>query len=439
MEDKSSQENQPVNIDEPRQKASVSDTSSIPNGGLKAWLQVAGTFFVFFNTWYETLPRSGKFADSSRGVLNTFGAYQTYYETQELFSASSSTISWVGSVQSSLLLVLGLLTGPLYDAGYFHVLLPAGSFLIVFGQMMLSISHEYYQVLLAQGFCVGIGAGLIFIPGVAILSTYFDKKLAIANGIAAAGSGVGAIIYPIVFHRLYERIGFGWTTRAIGLIILVSLSPLLLFRVRVQQSGGRKLIDWPAFKEPAYVSFISGGILVYITLNIPFYYISSFAISHGIAHGDLAFYLLPIITTGSVFGRIVPNLFAHKVGPFNIVFVCAVICGALMFALIDLSNLGGLIVVALLYGFFSGAFVSLPPTCFVKLSPNRSLIGTRMGMGYAVMMIGNLIGTPIAGAILEDGGFNSVWILAGVTSIAGGFGMFLSRNFQGGWKILVLL
>jgi hypothetical protein len=25
----------------------------IPNGGLKAWLQVAGTFFVFFNTWYK--------------------------------------------------------------------------------------------------------------------------------------------------------------------------------------------------------------------------------------------------------------------------------------------------------------------------------------------------------------------------------------------------
>lgn len=146
---------------------------------------------MFSSTPGTKLPVSGKFADWPRGVLNTFGAYQTYYETQELFSASSSTISWVGSVQSSLLLVLGLLTGPLYDAGYFHVLLPAGSFLIVFGQMMLSISHEYYQVLLAQGICVGIGAGLIFIPGVAILSTYFDKKLAIANGIAAAGSGVG--------------------------------------------------------------------------------------------------------------------------------------------------------------------------------------------------------------------------------------------------------
>lgn len=59
--------------------------------------------------------------------------------------------------------------------------------------MMLSMCHEYYQVLLAQGLCIGLGAGCIFIPGVAILSTYFNTKLALANGIAAAGSGLGGL------------------------------------------------------------------------------------------------------------------------------------------------------------------------------------------------------------------------------------------------------
>jgi MFS family permease len=126
-----------------------------------------------------------------RGILNTFGAYQTYYETGKLFTASSSNISWIGSVQSSLLLILGLISGPLYDAGYFRALLYSGSLLIILGQMMTSLSHEYYQSLLAQGFCIGIGVGLIFIPGVAILSTYFSSRLALANGIAAAGSGLG--------------------------------------------------------------------------------------------------------------------------------------------------------------------------------------------------------------------------------------------------------
>ena len=54
-EEKSSQENQLDARDGPQQKASVQNTSSIPNGGLKAWLQVVAAFFIFFNTWYATL------------------------------------------------------------------------------------------------------------------------------------------------------------------------------------------------------------------------------------------------------------------------------------------------------------------------------------------------------------------------------------------------
>ncbi|KAJ5610832.1 MFS general substrate transporter [Penicillium lagena] len=433
-------------------KAAANDTISIPNGGTWAWIQIVGTFFIFLNTWSALLAQ---LIHVFRGILNTFGAYQTYYETGDLFVASSSTISWIGSVQSSLLLILGLITGPLYDAGYFHILLSTGSFLVIFGHMMTSLCHEYYQVILAQGFCVGIGVGLIFIPGVAVLSTYFDTRLALANGIAATGGGLGmwipmfkvsfitldlclgGVLYPIIFHRLIDRIGFGWTVRAISLIIFITLLiPLLVFRIRVQPSSKRKMLDLSAFKEPAYTFFVLGGMLTFISLNIPFFYIQYFAVTKKIAADEVGFYLLSIITAGSVFGRIFPNLFANKVGPFNIVFVCTIICGALMFALIDLSNLAGVVVVALLYGFFSGAFVSLPPTCFVRLSPDRGLIGTRMGMGYAAMTVGNLIGTPVAGAILQDHGFNAMWIFGGVMSAAGGLTMMMSRNILGEWKLL---
>lgn len=32
-------------------RVSVNNTSQIPNGGFKAWIQVVGSFFLFFNTW----------------------------------------------------------------------------------------------------------------------------------------------------------------------------------------------------------------------------------------------------------------------------------------------------------------------------------------------------------------------------------------------------
>lgn len=80
---------------------------------------------------------------------------------------------------------------------------------------------------------------------------------------------LGGIIYPIIFHKLCDEIGFGWTVRAIGLVIFVTLLiPLLVFRVRVVPSSKRRLLDLAAFKEPAYTFFVLGGLLTFVSLNI---------------------------------------------------------------------------------------------------------------------------------------------------------------------------
>ena len=102
-----------------------------------------------------------------------------------------------------MLLIVGFISGPIYDRGYLRILLIIGTFGVVFGHMMLSLCHEYWQVLLAQGFTVGIGAGCLFVPSVAILPTYFSTRLGLAVGVAAAGSSFGGVIYPIVLFRLY--------------------------------------------------------------------------------------------------------------------------------------------------------------------------------------------------------------------------------------------
>ena len=71
--------------------------------------------------------------------------------------------------------------------------------MLVLGQMMLSLCKEYWQVLLAQAFCIGIGCGALFIPSVAILSTYFTTRIATVVGISAAGSSLGTIPLPHPF------------------------------------------------------------------------------------------------------------------------------------------------------------------------------------------------------------------------------------------------
>lgn len=118
------------------------------NGGQpksNAWLRVLGCFFVFVNSY---------------GLASSFGVYQAYYETELLSSYSVSAISWIGTTQLFLLGFVGVLSGPLCDRGYGQALLIAGCSMVVLGVFMTSVAKRYWQILLCQGFCIGIGTFL---------------------------------------------------------------------------------------------------------------------------------------------------------------------------------------------------------------------------------------------------------------------------------------
>lgn len=49
--------------------------------------------------------------------MNAYGAFQDYYTTAFLNQFSTSSISWVGTIQGFLLLLIGVMVGPLFDRG----------------------------------------------------------------------------------------------------------------------------------------------------------------------------------------------------------------------------------------------------------------------------------------------------------------------------------
>jgi MFS family permease len=124
-------------------------------------------------------------------MLSSYGSFQAFYELELLKDYTRFQISTIGSLQSFLLVFLGFLVGPIYDIGYFRHLLAVGSGLIAIGTITQSFCTEFWQLLLAQGLCFGIGAGCLSVLSVAIPSLWFTTKLPLANGVATAGSGVG--------------------------------------------------------------------------------------------------------------------------------------------------------------------------------------------------------------------------------------------------------
>lgn len=398
-----------------------------PNGGAVAWMQVFAGFMLFFNTW---------------GILNTFGVYQTYYETGTLFKESSSNIAWIGSIQAYMVLTVGFFSGPIFDRGYLRTLLIVGSFGVVFGHMMLSLCTEFWQVLLSQGFCVGIGAGCLFVPAVAILPQYFNTKIGLAMGLAASGSSMGGVIYPIAFYKLIAEVGFAWATRIIGFIALATLMiPIFGSKMRVQPAKARALIDFGAFTDGPFALFTFGAMVGFIGLYVTLFYLSYYAAERHITDSAMSFYIVPIFNAASVFGRTLPNALSDKTGPLNLIIPGAFSVGILILCLIAVHSVAGIVVVAILLGFFSGVFIALPPVLFVALTADKRLIGTRIGMGFSFLGFGVLCGGPGGGGVLgtREGHLNwtGLWIYGGVCVLASGAIFTVLRAWKVGMKVKV--
>jgi predicted MFS family arabinose efflux permease len=212
----------------------------------------------------------------------------------------------------------------------------------------------------------------------------------------------GGVIYPTLFHSLHPRIGFGWATRIIAFIALVTLSITnLVMRQRVMPTARRKLFDVSALREAPFMLCTAGLFFGFMALYVPFFYITPFSHSKAGAGATLAFYFVPILNASSVFGRIFPNALADRIGTLNTLTPCTLACGIVALSWIAADDTGDLLVFAILYGFFSGSFVSLPPTTIVSLSDDLHKVGTRLGMSFSISGFGILVGTPVAGTLLN--------------------------------------
>ncbi|KZT63237.1 MFS general substrate transporter [Daedalea quercina L-15889] len=388
---------------------------TIPDGGLRAWLSVLGGFLICTTTF---------------GYSNSFGVYQDYYVLSG--ASSSSNISWIGSIQLFFMFAMGLPAGKLFDQGYFHHVVGFGSVLYVFCMFMLSLAnpHKYYQLILSQGIGMGIGSGLMLVPAMSVQAHHWRTRRSLAMGIVMTGSGIGGLIYPIMLNRLvHGSAGFGWGVRAtafltLGLLVIANAVMTTRLPSAKQRGPGPRPNIKSIMTDGPYLLLVFGLFLVLWGMFFPYFYLQLWVNLHGLS-STLAFYTIAILNAASIFGRTLPNMLADRVGPFNILVPIVVITGALIFAMFGATSTDAVIVFSILYGFFSGACISLMPPTVATLSKGVHEIGLRLGLAYFFTSLAMLTGTPIAGALYDEHAqwykpivFSSVVIFAGAAFIA---------------------
>lgn len=389
-----------------------------PDGGVKAWTQAVMGHLVAFNTW---------------GYIASFGVFQAYY--QSTLGVSPSAISWVGSVQVFLIFFVGTFSGRALDAGFFRPVFYAGVLLQLLGVFMTSLSTRYWQLFLAQGVCTGLGSGLQFCPVMGLVATYFSSRRVFALAFCLVGSGTGGMLLPGLVKALMPTIGFGWTVRVLGFVMLATSIPAtLLLQTRLPPRRAGPLVEWVAFKEPTYVLFCLGMFLNFWGLYFAFYYVGAFGRSElGLTYSDST--NLIIVTNGAgIVGRLIPAYLADlKFGPLNTIIPLTLCASLMMFCWAAVHSTAGLYVFAVLYGIFSNGVQGLWPSTLSSLTPDLSKTGVRIGMGFTIVSFACLTGPPLGGAlIVRANGYIGAQIWGGLSFFLGALILVAARLMKTG-------
>jgi len=419
------------------------DPSSFPDGGLKAWLVVFGgacRLSVSFG-WINCKSPIHLFHNCNLLTMTTgIGVFQAYNQTALLSSYSPSTIAWISSIEAFMMFALGPIFGFVYDSHGPRLLLLFGSFCHVFGLLMASISASYYQILLSQGICSAMGASAIFYAATCAVCTWFFHHRALALGIIAAGSSVGGVIFPILVEHLLPKIGFPWTMRVAAFAILgILIIANVTLKSRLPPTPHPFVFG--AFikplREPPFALMVLGSFFLFFGFFLPYNFVILQAEAIGMSR-SLSAYLVAILNGASIFGRTIPPYLADRRGRFNVTIIMTVFSGIICLAIwLPSESNAPVIVFIALYGFSSGAVVSVAQACVAQIGDIREF-GLRNGVLWAIAGITALCGNPIGGALLADeAGFVHLEIFTGVMILVGTLGWLAVRWSLVGWRIWV--
>ena len=182
------------------------------------------------------------------GTAYTFGIFLN--ELMDTFNTSFSMTSSILSVQMGATRFVGPLAASLVKKFGCCKITVLGSMIAAVGLISSGFAPNIIVLFFSAGLCTGIcysksfyqmqpgwnqlfqglGFGLINLPAMVVVSTYFKKRKALACSIVSCGSGVGTLIMAPAIAILDSKFGWGYTLMMIGVLMSICVLLGLLFR-----------------------------------------------------------------------------------------------------------------------------------------------------------------------------------------------------------------
>ena len=334
------------------------------------------------------------------GVAYSFGAFFAPMAAE--FHAGSGATSVFFSITAFLWFSLGAVSGWAGDRYGTKRVLGVGAVTMGTGLVLTAFVHQLWIGYLTYGLGVGVGVACGYVPMVAAVGSWFDRRQGLAIGVAVSGIGVGTLAGAPAATALIA--GHGWRATYIifGIVSFVVLGGCALLADRPASSAPVRFSIGRAIRTREFGILYASVLLQGFGLFTFFVHLVPYAESRG-ASRYAAAALLGVVGVFSTLGRLGLGPIADRFGRLR-TFQLAIFAMAASY-LIWLTEPGyaGLAVFAAIMGAAYGGWVAISPSVLAELFGTEGLGGTA-GALYTAAGIGALLGPPLAGAVIDATG-----------------------------------
>lgn len=363
-------------------------TSAIPDGGY-GWTVVVSAATVTF---------------CNNGLINCWGILQIALLNSTLSHVPTATVAFIGSSNLACGVAFGLIATRFSRRFGSRVTAISGVALMGSGLIGAGWCTENIGGLFVTiGLMAGVGMNGVYTITNALPVQYFSGRLGLANGLVKLGGGIGGTVMAIALEALIRRVGIAWTFRVQGCMTIAAGLPaawLMKDRVSIRNVP---FVDFSMFRSVPFTAVFVAGAIGTFALFVPPYYLPLFAQSLGLSSSTGAA-LVAAFNTCNAVGRFAGGPLCDKIGPTNTFVITMILNAVSMLAIWPVSRtLTPLIIFAIVNGIANGSYFTVFPTVAASIfGPGRAAVA--MSMSISGWTLGYLLGSPIAGYILQAAG-----------------------------------
>lgn len=338
------------------------------------------------------------------GVTYSFGA--VFSAIRDEFDESRGAASLIFAITAFVYFILGAFTGRLADRFGPRIVLLVGAAFLCAGMLATSTVNNIWLGYLYYGVGVGIGVACAYVPMVATVGAWFDKRRTAALGVAVAGIGVGTLVGAPLADWLVDD--FGWrdayVMMGVGATALMLIAALGARRPPRADTADALPSLSSLISNSRFVALYAAMLLFTAVLFVPFVYLDDYLEGYGSSGGAL---LIGIIGAMSVIGRLGFGAVGTRVSLMRL-YQFSFTTAALSFViwLLAQSSYGALVAFTVVFGVSYGGFIALSPAIAAQVFGPVGLGGV-LGALYTAAGFGGLVGPPLAGEMIDRFGYDT--------------------------------